>query len=131
MRGERTGRALMWLTTAASCAAGTVAFLALYRLRGDPLRSLGATFRIAAYLQSTPYAASNILTAGLRHRPRILGFAHAAVIGCGSYGGWWLGGLAEVRRVENEPVRRRSLGNILPDIEGQVGAVRAVLWPFA
>jgi hypothetical protein len=38
--------------------------------------------------------------------------------------------LAEVRRIENEPVRRRALGNLFPDIEGQTGAVGALLWPI-
>jgi hypothetical protein len=121
----------MWLTIAASCAAGAAAFLTLYRLRDDPLPSLGATFRIAAFLQPIPFAAAAILAVCLRRRPEILGYSLAAVIGGGSFGWWWLSGLAELRRIENEPVRRGALGNILPDIEGQVGSVKALLWPVA
>ena len=40
-----------------------------------------------------------------------------------------MSGLAEVRRVENEPARRQGLGNIFPDAEGQIGAVVAIVWP--
>jgi len=124
------GRIVMWLTIAASCAAGAASFAALYRLSDDPLPSLGATFRVAAFLQLIPFAAACVLAVCLRRRPDILGFARAGVIGCGLYGWWWLAGLADVRRIENEPVRRRALGNILPDIEGQVGSVEAMFWPI-
>src|SRR4051794_6670341 len=121
MGGMRTGRALMWLTIAASGAAGAAAFLALYRLRSDPQPGLGASFRTAALVQPVPFAAAALLAVGLRRRPAILGAVLAAAVGCGAFGWWWLSSLADVRRVENEPVRRRALGNILPDIEGQAG----------
>ena len=67
----------------------------------------------------------------LRRRPAVLGLLLAAAVGCGAFGWFWLSGLADVRRLENEPVRRHALGNILPDIEGQAGAVKAFLWPVA
>ncbi len=93
------------------------------------MHGLGATFRTAAYLQWIPYAATSLLAVGLRRRPDILSFSLAAVIACGSYGWWWFDGLAEVRRRENEPTTRHALGNIAPDLEGQIGAFGALLWP--
>jgi hypothetical protein len=121
----------MWLTIAASGAAGAAGFFFLYRLRDDPLPTLGETFRIAAFLQPIPFVAAAILAVFLRRRPWILGIAFAAVVACGVFGGWWLADLAEVRRVENEPTRRRAMGNIFPDLEGQVGAGESFVWPFA
>lgn len=127
MRVTGTGRVLMGLTVAAASA---VAFVALYRLHDDPLPGLGSAFRTAAFLQPIPYLTAAVLAVCLRRRPAILAFTLAAVVGCGAYGWWWLSGLEEVRRVENEPVRRNALGNILPDIEGEAGAAGAFVWPF-
>ena len=129
MGGTKTGRSLMWLTVAVSRAAGAAAFLALYRLRGDPHPRLGATYRNEAFLQLVPFAGAALLAVCLRRRPVILRFVLAATVGCGAFGWWSLSGLAEVRRKENMPVRRQALGNILPDVEGQAGAVTAFLWP--
>lgn len=129
MRREQTGRALMGLTMVAGVLAGAMAVLALYRLRDDPVSSLGEAYRIAAFLQPVPYLAAAVLAVRLRHRPAIVAFILAAVAACGGFGWWWLSALAEVRRIENEPVRRHALGNILPDAEGEFGAVVAFLWP--
>jgi len=130
MNGKGTRQTLVWLTLLASCAASVASFLFLFRLRDDPLPSLAERFQFAAYLQPIPYATAIAFALCLRRRLKILKFLFAAVIGCGAFGGWWLGGLAELRRTENEPVRRRALGNILPDIGGQVASVEALLWPF-
>jgi hypothetical protein len=130
MRGNWAALALAWLLIAASSAAATVAFVCLYELRDDPLPALGSTFRTAAFLQPIPYVAAVALAVGLRRRPAVLAFTLAGVVGCGAYGWWWLSGLAEIRRIENEPVRRNALGNILPDIEGEAGAVKALVWPL-
>jgi hypothetical protein len=119
----------MWLTIAASGVAGAAAFIALYRLRNDPELGLGAAFRTAAFLQPVPFAVAALLAVVLRRRPAVQGLVLSAAVGCGAFGWWWLSGLADLRRLENEPVRRRALGNILPDIEGQAGVVKAFLWP--
>jgi hypothetical protein len=129
MGGKGISRALLWLTVAASAAAGAAAFVALWRLRDDPLPGLGAAFRTAAFLQPVPFAVAAGLAVWGRRRPVVLGHVLAAVVGCGAYGWWWLSGLEEVRRTESEPVRRNALGNILPDIEGEAGAAKALLWP--
>src|SRR6516225_3021357 len=123
MDRTRTARILMWLTIAASAVAGAVAFAALYRLRGDPQPGLGAAYETAAYLQPVPFAVAAGLAVAFRRRPVVLACVLAAVVLCGAYGAWWLGELEGVRLVENQPVRRNSLGNIAPDIEGQIGAV--------
>lgn len=130
MRATRTGGAVIGLTLVAALAAGALAFLALYRLRDDPLPGLGSAYRTAAFLQPIPYVAAVAAAAGLRRRPAVVAFLLAGVVGCGAYGAWWLSGLAEIRRVENEPVRRNALGNIFPDIEGEAGAVEAWVWPL-
>jgi hypothetical protein len=121
----------MGLTVVAASAAGAVAFAALYRLRDDPSPALGEAYRLAAFLQPLPFVAAAAVAVGLRRRPAVLAFTLAAVVGCGAFGGWWLSGPAETRRVENEPVRRNALGNILPDFGGEAGAVEAFLWPVA
>jgi hypothetical protein len=130
MNNNQLGRVLVGLTMAASIASGAVAFIALYRLRNDPLADLGNTFRFAAFLQPIPFAIAALLAIVVRRRPAIVGTVLVAVTACGVYGWWWLSGLEEIRRIENEPVRRGALGNILPDIEGQAGAVKAILWPL-
>jgi hypothetical protein len=89
----------MWATASASAVAGTAAFVALYRLRDDPLPGLGAAYRTAAYLQPLPFAAAALLAVCLRRQPAAMGFVLAAVVGCGGYGWWSLSGLEEVRRV--------------------------------
>ncbi len=129
MLGKVFGPTLLWLTLVASCIAATASFMFLYRLGDDPIPPLGARFQIAAYLQLIPFIEASILAICLRHRPEILKFSLAAVIVCGAFGGWWLSGFAELRRWENEPVTRRALGNILPDLEGQAASVEALLWP--
>jgi phosphotransferase system glucose/maltose/N-acetylglucosamine-specific IIC component len=130
MRATNAGHVLTSLTIVAASLAGTLAFLALYRLRDDPIPALGSAYRTAAFLQPIPYVLAIVVAIGLRRRPAVVAFLLAGVVGCGAYGAWWLSGLAEIRRVENEPVRRNALGNIFPDIEGEAGAVEAWVWPL-
>jgi amino acid transporter len=129
-RRSRLGDALAALTVTACVAAAVAAFVALYRLRNDPNAGLGSMFRFAAYLQLIPFAIAAALALVARRRAAVGGTILIAVIACGVYGWWWFSGLEEVRRFENEPVRRRALGNIFPDIESQAEAVKAMLWPL-
>jgi hypothetical protein len=127
-RTEQTGL-LVGLILASAGTAAAVGFVALYRLQDDPIPDLGATYRFAAFLQPIPFVLAAVLAVAGRHRRAVLWGVLVAVVVIGAGGSWWLSGLAEVRRIENEPARRRGLGNIFPDAEGQIGAVVAIVWP--
>lgn len=128
---EKTGLVLMWMTLVSSVAAGAASFAFLYRLGNDPLPELGARFKTAAFLQLVPFVAASVLAVCLRRRPDILIFSIAAVIGCGLLGGWWLSGIADDRRAESASARHRDVGDLFPNLGGQVGSLEAMIWPSA
>jgi hypothetical protein len=130
MTQRSVGAALALLTVIVAGGGAAASFLVLYDLRDDPMPGLASLFRIDAFLQFLPFALAAILAIALRNRPAILAFTFAATLACGLYGWWWLSEMAEARRFEYQPVRRRALGNLLPDIEGQTGSVKALVWPF-